>query len=413
MVKPVTVSAENELALERPPYGLAGLVALLLLVLYVATIGPTTQFWDTSEYIAAAKVLGIPHPPGNPLFVLLASVWGMLPIAASYALRINLLAATTSALASGFLFLVADRFLRDTMAAPQWVRRATAFAGVFVAATSFTVWNQSTANEKVYTVSLLSIALVLWITVHWGDDTPGPHRDRWLVLIGYLLTLGSTNHMMGVLVTPAVGIYVLGTDLREATRPWVLAMGFAFALAVTGAWCALVDGPAELKFAILAGAVTLAVYTAVRDSREFARPMLYIAIGAVAVGISLNYNVPPDSSEPLPADQRGGAHQLAVPPGGPESGSVRQAAPVDAPGRLRIAARELLAVLHLAIRTGLGRAGASRPGRGVRGHRAGRRPAPVAAEPTRRTRHDRAHGDVYRVPDLLPQFQERVLDPPR
>ncbi len=305
MVKPVTVSAENELALERPPYGLAGLVALLLLVLYVATIGPTTQFWDTSEYIAAAKVLGIPHPPGNPLFVLLASVWGMLPIAASYALRINLLAATTSALASGFLFLVADRFLRDTMAAPQWVRRATAFAGVFVAATSFTVWNQSTANEKVYTVSLLSIALVLWITVHWGDDTPGPHRDRWLVLIGYLLTLGSTNHMMGVLVTPAVGIYVLGTDLREATRPWVLAMGFAFALAVTGAWSALVDGPAELKFAILAGAVALAVYTAVRDSREFARPMLYIAIGAVAVGISLNYTFLPIRANHFPPINEG------------------------------------------------------------------------------------------------------------
>ena len=66
MVKPVTVRAENELALERPPYGFAGLVALLLLVLYVATIGPTTQFWDTSEYIAAAKGPGHTSPAGQP-----------------------------------------------------------------------------------------------------------------------------------------------------------------------------------------------------------------------------------------------------------------------------------------------------------------------------------------------------------
>src|SRR2546427_6384307 len=57
---------------ERPPYLWAGLVSLGALVLYVLTLAPTTQFWDTSEYIAAAYVLGIPHPPGNPLFVLIA-----------------------------------------------------------------------------------------------------------------------------------------------------------------------------------------------------------------------------------------------------------------------------------------------------------------------------------------------------
>src|SRR2546425_6479200 len=83
-----------------PPYLWAGLVSLGALVLYVVTLAPTTQFWDTSEYIAAAYVLGIPHPPGNPLFVLIAHVWGLLPLAAGYAMRINLLAAVTSAIAT-------------------------------------------------------------------------------------------------------------------------------------------------------------------------------------------------------------------------------------------------------------------------------------------------------------------------
>ncbi len=126
----------------RPPYAYAALVFAAVLGIYVITIAPTTQFWDTSEYIAAAKVLGIPHPPGSPLFVLIANVWGHIPLAADYALRINLFAAVTSALASGFLFLVAERFLRNIVSGPRWARLGAAAAGVLVGATSFTVWNQ-------------------------------------------------------------------------------------------------------------------------------------------------------------------------------------------------------------------------------------------------------------------------------
>src|SRR6266545_6852281 len=96
-----------------PPYGLAALLALAVLILYIATLAPTTQFWDTSEYIAAAYTLGIPHPPGNPLFVLMAHVFGLLPLAAGYAQRINLFAAVTSAISAGCWFLVAERCLRS------------------------------------------------------------------------------------------------------------------------------------------------------------------------------------------------------------------------------------------------------------------------------------------------------------
>src|SRR5216683_4489881 len=92
-----------EVTPERPPYLWAGVVSLGALVLYVLTLAPTTQFWDTSEYIAAAYVLGIPHPPGNPLFTIIAHTWGLLPLAAGYAMRINLLAAATSAVAASRL----------------------------------------------------------------------------------------------------------------------------------------------------------------------------------------------------------------------------------------------------------------------------------------------------------------------
>ncbi len=206
---------------EAPPYFWATGAGLVVLAIYLATLAPTTAFWDTSEYIAAAKVLGIPHPPGNPLFVLMAHVFGLLPIASTYAVRINLFAAVTSAGAAAFWFLVSDRWLR-TIVPRKLPRLVASFAGVLVGAASWTVWNQSTVNEKVYTVSLFFMALVTWLAVHWGDDEPGPHRDRWLVLIAYLLALTSTNHMMGVLAAPAVAIYVLWTDWRVVTRPRVL-----------------------------------------------------------------------------------------------------------------------------------------------------------------------------------------------
>ena len=109
---------------------------------------------------------------------------------------------------------MAERWLRPHRAGALGAGCGAAFAGVLVGATSWTVWNQSTVNEKVYTVSLLSIALVMWLAVHWGDDEPGPHRDRWLMLIAYIMALSSTNHLMGVLAVPALVVYVLWTDWR-------------------------------------------------------------------------------------------------------------------------------------------------------------------------------------------------------
>ncbi len=210
-----------DVAAERPPYLLAGLVALGALVLYVLTLAPTTQYWDASEYLTAAHALGIPHPPGNPLFVILAHAWGLLPLGDDYARRINLFAAATSAASAGVWFLIAERWLR-AIVAPARRRRLVAAAGAVVGATTFTVWNQSVVNEKVYTLSVLTITLVLWLAVRWADQPASTRRDHHLVLIVYLLALTATNHLMGVLAAPAVLVYVLLTDPRALLRPRVL-----------------------------------------------------------------------------------------------------------------------------------------------------------------------------------------------
>jgi len=55
---------------ERPSYGVAAAVAAVIFGLYLLTMAPSTAMWDTSEYIAAAYTFGLPHPPGNPFFVI-------------------------------------------------------------------------------------------------------------------------------------------------------------------------------------------------------------------------------------------------------------------------------------------------------------------------------------------------------
>src|SRR2546421_6804398 len=138
---------------ERPPYLWAGCVALGALIIYVATLAPTPQFWDTSEYIAAAYVLGIPHPPGNPLFTLIAHTWGLLPLAAAYAERINLLAAVTSAVAAACWFLVGERWMRAWVPA-RLPRRLAAVAGALAAPPGLTGWDQAGGDGKGDTRSL-------------------------------------------------------------------------------------------------------------------------------------------------------------------------------------------------------------------------------------------------------------------
>src|SRR3979411_1467429 len=94
----------------EPSYGAAAIAAVVALLLYVVTLAPTTAMWDASEYITAAYTLGIPHPPGNPMFVLLGRVARRLPLG-SVAVRVNRLAAVSSAVAAAIWFLVAERVL--------------------------------------------------------------------------------------------------------------------------------------------------------------------------------------------------------------------------------------------------------------------------------------------------------------
>jgi len=205
-----------------PSYLAAAIAAALVFILYLLTLAPSVAMWDTGEYMAAVKVLGIPHPPGNPFFVMLGHAFASLPIPVSYAARINIMAALCSALSAGLWFLITERIVARWIG-ERWQRLVVASLATLIGATAFTVWNQSVVNEKVYTVSLLFFTIVSWLMIQWIEEPDAPRADRILILVAYLLGLGYSNHPAGFLPLPAAGLAIIMVRWRTLLR-WKLVL---------------------------------------------------------------------------------------------------------------------------------------------------------------------------------------------
>ena len=185
----------------------AALVAGVSLgAVYVATLAPGVTFWDAGEFIAAAHALGIPHPPGTPLFIVAlnawAKLWGFLP----FATATNLFSAATTAAAGGLTALWVGRATRQPLAGLG--------AGLAAGAMS-TVWQNATETE-VYAASLF-VALAALVAADQAGRTENP---RYAMLAAYLLALAVPIHLSILVVAPVVILLAAdrpgGFDLRTA-----------------------------------------------------------------------------------------------------------------------------------------------------------------------------------------------------
>ena len=209
----------------KPSYIPAAIAAALVFILYLLTLAPSVAMWDTGEYMAATKVLGLPHPPGNPFFMLLGHAFASLPLPVSYGARINIMAALASACSAGFWFLITERIVARWIV-ERWQRLVVAGLATLIGATAFTVWNQSVVNEKVYTVSLLFFTITSWLMIEWMENPDSPRADRILILVAFLLGLGYSNHPAGFLSLPAAGVAILAVRWRTLLRWKLVLVGF-------------------------------------------------------------------------------------------------------------------------------------------------------------------------------------------
>ncbi|MES1259121.1 MAG: DUF2723 domain-containing protein, partial [Gemmatimonadota bacterium] len=204
---------------ERFPVRAALAVSVAVLVGYLVTLAPSVTFWDAGEFITAARTLGIPHPPGTPLFVLLANVWGRLMPLGEFAWRINLLSGVCTAAAAGCWFLVVhDIVVRMHPEIDDRSRTALSVLGGIAAALitsfSFTAWQSATETE-VYAVTTLSTALIALLVSRWRTQRDMAGGSRLLLATLYLGALSIGNHLMGLLVGPAL-IAALMVEARRS-----------------------------------------------------------------------------------------------------------------------------------------------------------------------------------------------------
>ena len=73
-------------------------------------MSPTVSFWDCGEFIATSYTLGVPHPPGSPLYLIIGRIFSMLPFNNDIAYRVNMISPIVSAVAVMLLYLIIVKF---------------------------------------------------------------------------------------------------------------------------------------------------------------------------------------------------------------------------------------------------------------------------------------------------------------
>jgi len=206
---------------------------------YLMTIEPTASLWDCGEFIATSYKMEVGHPPGNPVFMVMARFFAN--FAGGDVTKVAMMVNSMSALASAFTILFL--FWSLTHLAKRMILKsesdyttgniiAVLGAGVIGALAynfSDTFWFSAVEGE-VYASSSLFTAAVFWAILRWEDVADEPHSNRWLVLIAYLMGLSIGVHLLNLLVIPAIVFVVY---FRKFEFSWKgVAVSLAASLAI-------------------------------------------------------------------------------------------------------------------------------------------------------------------------------------
>ena len=202
---------------------ISALLALLVsAVTYLLTIEPSASFWDCGEFIASSYKLEVGHPPGNPVFQLIARFFTMFGDNMHAAILVNAMSALCSALTIFFLYLTivwfVKRVVKPSADGTYTVSQAIAILGSgLVGALAYcfsdTFWFSAVEGE-VYAMSSLFTAAVFWLMTVWYDRADRPHSLKWVVLIAFLMGLSIGVHLLNLLMIPAL-VFMYYYRIRE------------------------------------------------------------------------------------------------------------------------------------------------------------------------------------------------------
>lgn len=186
----------------------AVLLFLISFIVYFLTVAPTTSFWDCGEFIACAYILGVPHPPGAPFYLLLGRIFSLIPWAGDIGLRVNIISAIATAFTVMLTYLIIVKLIklwRDKIKTIE--DRIIIYGGGIVGALAFafsdSLWFNAVEAE-VYAISMFFTAVVVWLILVWHEKADQPSSDRYILIIAYFIGLAIGVHLLSLLALPVV-----------------------------------------------------------------------------------------------------------------------------------------------------------------------------------------------------------------
>ncbi len=192
---------------------LSSLVGVAAFVVYAWGACQTIYVGDSGELATAALTLGIPHPSGYPLYVLLGKLWTVLLPVGSVAYRLSLFSAACAATTVGLLCWLCRRL------GLHWVA-AVCSALLVGFAPSF--WSQANV-QRVYSLNALFVVLATTAALAWYRE----RKTRFLVLGFFLCGLGASNHTFMAVYAAAMAVFFVLSepDLLRSPRSLLIAAG--------------------------------------------------------------------------------------------------------------------------------------------------------------------------------------------
>ena len=180
---------------------------------YLLTMEPVSSLWDCSEFIATSYKLEVGHPPGAPLFMMLARLATLFSFGNPDYVgpAVNAMNSLASAFCILFLFWTITHLARrlvtrdgaELTPARTWAILGAGAVGALAYTFTDTFWFSAIEGE-VYALSSMFTALVVWLMLKWEEQADQPHSLRWIVLIAYLMGLSIGVHILNLLTIPAL-----------------------------------------------------------------------------------------------------------------------------------------------------------------------------------------------------------------
>jgi tetratricopeptide (TPR) repeat protein len=207
--------------------------------IYYSTAAPTAAFWDCGEFVATCWIMGVPHPPGTPLFVTLGRIFAMLPLAQEPALRITFIPLLFGAFSCGLIYLLITKLI-GLYASPErkydkWLPHVAGAFGALCCGFAFSYWDNSVETE-VYGPCVVVALSVLYMALLWRDQLKRVGGDNRLILAAiFLLFLSTGIHFTPMMTVFAVLVFALIVE-RQAVlqlRLFELVAGYLIVLTAT------------------------------------------------------------------------------------------------------------------------------------------------------------------------------------